>query len=216
MRRWVSSPAGRRMARFAPAAALAAAATQITYFVCVSVVHIWQGLGVCWLVRRGGDQLRHHPLGLGAPGQAALVQGDRAVRADLACGWRGAGGGEPFRLPGRSGARAARHRVWRFCAGGYLAANGITFIARFVVFNFVVFADRRTGVAALYPRVRRLLPELARFSIVGALVLLVSGAVTTLLQVRAGAGLLTSGVAAVVLGVAVSYAGNRYWTFRHR
>lgn len=118
----------------------------------------------------------------------------------------------------RAAAALGRHGIafGAFAQGVYLAANGITFIARFVVFNFVVFADRRTGVAALYPRVRRLLPELARFSFVGALALLVSGAVTTLLQVRAGAGLLTSGVAAVVLGVAVSYAGNRYWTFRHR
>jgi putative flippase GtrA len=39
VRRRLESPDGRRLLRFAPAAVLALAATQITYFICVSVVH---------------------------------------------------------------------------------------------------------------------------------------------------------------------------------
>ena len=39
LRRRLRSSDGRRLLRFAPAAVLALAATQITYFICVSVMH---------------------------------------------------------------------------------------------------------------------------------------------------------------------------------
>src|SRR5262245_66627303 len=38
IRRWAGSSGGRRLLRFAPAAALALGATQITYFICFSVL----------------------------------------------------------------------------------------------------------------------------------------------------------------------------------
>ena len=58
--------------------------------------------------------------------------------------------------------------------------------------------------------------ELARFAVVGVLTFLVTVAGSFLLHVHGGIGPLTSGLLAMVLGTAISYAANRYWTFRHR
>jgi putative flippase GtrA len=58
--------------------------------------------------------------------------------------------------------------------------------------------------------------ELAKFGVVGAFAFLVTGGGSFLLHVRAGAGPLTSTLIAGAVPVAVSYAGNRWWTFRHR
>lgn len=65
-------------------------------------------------------------------------------------------------------------------------------------------------------RFRRLSPELAVFSVVGASAILVTSTGTFLLHFQAGVGLLTSTMIATAMAVVVSYAGNRYWTFRHR
>lgn len=58
--------------------------------------------------------------------------------------------------------------------------------------------------------------ELAKFAVVGVLTFLVTVAGSFLLHVHGGIGPLTSGLLAMVLGTALSYAANRYWTFRHR
>lgn len=58
--------------------------------------------------------------------------------------------------------------------------------------------------------------ELAKFGVVGALTFLAARGASFLLHVRAGAGPLTSAVVALVVVSAVSYAGNRCWTSRHR
>lgn len=217
VRRRVFSPAGRRMARFAPAAALALAATQVTYFVCASVVHTsgrvsgfsgWlAGAVISYGVSRWAWERRGRPdlFRETAPFVViSLLVGAVLVEASH-FGYREAG---VLRLHGFA--------FSVFVQGVYLAANGVTFIARFFVFNFVVFADRRFSLVVLSGRLRRLLPEVARFSLVGALALLVSEALSAALNVQAGVGLPASGVAAAMVGVGVSYAGNRYWTFRHR
>ncbi len=58
--------------------------------------------------------------------------------------------------------------------------------------------------------------ELARFGVVGALTFLAGRGALFLLHVRAGAGPLASAVATIVVVSALSYAGNRCWTFRSR
>jgi putative flippase GtrA len=58
--------------------------------------------------------------------------------------------------------------------------------------------------------------ELVKFGIVGALTFLAAVGGSFLLHVRAGAGPVTSAVVANVVVSAVSYAGHRCWTFRHR
>jgi putative flippase GtrA len=71
-------------------------------------------------------------------------------------------------------------------------------------------------LAAWYASFRLLAYELGKFGIVGAAAFAVTDAGTNLLHFRAGLGPLISNVIATVLAMAVSYAGNRYWTFRYR
>jgi len=62
----------------------------------------------------------------------------------------------------------------------------------------------------------RLVFELASFSVVWVCAWLVSSVVISLLGVQAGVQPQALGVVGVVVAVAVSFAGNRYWTFRQR
>jgi putative flippase GtrA len=71
-------------------------------------------------------------------------------------------------------------------------------------------------VPALYARFRLLACELGKFGIVGALAFLVTDLGTNLLHFRAGLGPLNSNMIATIVAMGVSYAGNRYWTFRSR
>lgn len=76
---------------------------------------------------------------------------------------------------------------------------------------------RRVWPARLLPAgARAVLPELAKFGVVGAFAVLVSGAGVSLLSVQAGVRPMASAVAAALLATAASFAGNRYWPFRHR
>jgi putative flippase GtrA len=61
-----------------------------------------------------------------------------------------------------------------------------------------------------------LIGELAKFGIVGVLAVLVAAVGTNVLHFRAGVGPLTSNVIATAVATAISYVGNRYWTFRRR
>jgi putative flippase GtrA len=69
---------------------------------------------------------------------------------------------------------------------------------------------------ALYDRLRLLAYELGKFGVVGALAFVITDAGTNLLHFRAGMGPLNSNVIASVVAMAVSYLGNRYWTFSGR
>lgn len=75
----------------------------------------------------------------------------------------------------------------------------------------------QVGLAGLLPERRwQLIGELGKFGIVGVLAVLIAGVGTNVLHFQVGVGPLTSNVIATVVATAVSYAGNRYWTFRHR
>lgn len=67
----------------------------------------------------------------------------------------------------------------------------------------------------LYARLRLLAAELGKFGVVGALACTVTDAGTNLLHFQAGAGPLVSNLIASV-AMAISYLGNRYWTFGDR
>ena len=103
-----------------------------------------------------------------------------------------------------------------FTQGFYLAANGVTFLMRFVIFNFVVFADRTVGVTGLYARHRQLIHESARFGVVGLAGLVVTVGGANLLRYQAGMGRLSAVAIATVVATAVTFAGSRYWTYRRR
>lgn len=73
-----------------------------------------------------------------------------------------------------------------------------------------------TFIAELYHKLLSLMRELLKFGTVGAVGWLVQTGVSNLLWHGAGAGPLTGSVVATVVATMVTYAGNRYWTFRHR
>ena len=75
----------------------------------------------------------------------------------------------------------------------------------------------QVGLARLLPGgLWPLLGELARFGIVGGGAVVIADAGSNVLHFQAGVGPLISNVIATVVATAVSYAGNRYWTFRYR
>ena len=248
VRRRASSATGRRMLRFAPAAATALAASQVIYFLCGSVWHLtgrvtgaaaWlAGALVSYLVSRWAWERRGRPrlLAETVPFVAISVATGAVLIEASHLGYREAG--------------ALGLHGWAFhlvTQGFYLAANVVTFIGRFVIFNFVLFADRgaRPGPAgtALPPRglphrpwwpapgfadrsIGRAGPparlgqqrvqEAARFGAVGLLGLAVTGGGANLLRYEAGMGRLSSLAVATVLATGVTFAGSRYWTYRHR
>ena len=69
---------------------------------------------------------------------------------------------------------------------------------------------------SLYRRYRELTGEAIRFLIVGTVAFTVTIGGTNALHSGAGLGPLTSNVIANVAATLVAFAGNRYWTFRHR
>ena len=73
-----------------------------------------------------------------------------------------------------------------------------------------------TVVRGLYQRFQRLIHEVAKFGVVGAIAFVVTTVGTNLLHFQVGLGPNTSNVIATIVATFVSYAGNRYWTFRHR
>jgi putative flippase GtrA len=68
----------------------------------------------------------------------------------------------------------------------------------------------------LYERFQMLIHELAKFGIVGGIAFLVTEVGTNLLHFQVRLGPITSNVIATIVATCVSYAGNRFWTFRHR
>ncbi len=150
LRRTLGSPGGRRMARFAPAALLALATTQITYFICFSVLAMtgraagaagWlAGAAVSYGVsrwaweRKGKPRLLRETLPFVA---ISLVVGIVLTEASHF----------GYREAAALGLHGAAHDL--FVQGFYLAANCFTFLTRFVIFHFVLFADRDAKAARL-------------------------------------------------------------------
>jgi putative flippase GtrA len=143
VRRRLGSPGGRRLVRFAPAALLALAATQVTYFICFSVLAMTgRAAGAAgWLAgatvsygvsrwaweRKGKPRLMRETLPFVA---ISLVVGIVLTEASHF----------GYREAAALGLHGAAHDV--FVQGFYLAANCFTFLVRFVIFHFVLFADR--------------------------------------------------------------------------
>ena len=76
---------------------------------------------------------------------------------------------------------------------------------------------KQVGLARLiYGTSWQLVHELAKFGIVGGIAVLIADIGTNVLHFQAGVGPLVSNVIATAVATAVSYVGNRYWTFRHR
>jgi putative flippase GtrA len=67
-----------------------------------------------------------------------------------------------------------------------------------------------------YGRYRMLIHEAGRFGVVGGLGVVVTDGGANLLREPGGLGWLPASVIATIAGIAVTYAGSRYWTFRHR
>lgn len=150
LRRKFGSPAGRRLARFAPAAVLALAATQITYFVCFSELAMTgRSAGAAgWLAgvvvsyaasrwafgRKGRPRLLRETLPFVA---VSLVVGIVLTEAS--------------HFGYREAAALGLHGIGHiaFVQGFYLAANCFTFLVRFAIFHFVLFADRDRAAAQL-------------------------------------------------------------------
>jgi putative flippase GtrA len=71
-------------------------------------------------------------------------------------------------------------------------------------------------VRRLYLRFQQLIHEAAKFGVVGAIGFIVTDVGANLLHFSVGLGPLTSIVISTIVATCLSYAGNRYWTFRHR
>lgn len=143
LRRRLRSSAGRRLLRFAPAAVLALAASQVTYFICVSIVHttarisgfagwfagavVSYGISRWAWERRGRPQLLRETLpfiAVSLPAGVILTEASHyAYQAAHAAGLHGL----EFGLVAQ---------------GLYIAANAVTFVLRFVIFHYVIFARR--------------------------------------------------------------------------
>ena len=68
----------------------------------------------------------------------------------------------------------------------------------------------------LVERVRPLVSELAKFLVVGGFCFVLDVALAYLFRFKAGLGPTTSKTLSTVIATAVSYAGNRLWSFAHR
>jgi putative flippase GtrA len=71
-------------------------------------------------------------------------------------------------------------------------------------------------VRALYHRFAALLHELTKFGIIGGLAFVIDTATLNLFHLVVGFGPMTSKVLATTVSTTFAYAGNRFWTFRHR
>ncbi|TMR13509.1 GtrA family protein [Nonomuraea turkmeniaca] len=68
----------------------------------------------------------------------------------------------------------------------------------------------------LYDRFASLVHELAKFGSIGAIAFVLDTGVYNLFLLGLGWGPLTSKVLATTISATFAYAGNRFWTFRHR
>lgn len=68
----------------------------------------------------------------------------------------------------------------------------------------------------LYDRFSSLVHELAKFGSIGAIAFVIDFGLLNLCNVVVGLGPLTSKVVATTISTTFAYAGNRFWTFRHR
>ena len=68
----------------------------------------------------------------------------------------------------------------------------------------------------LWQEFRHLLHEVAKFGVVGIVGFAITEAGFNLLHFDAGLGLFTANAIATAVATVVTFAGNKWWTFRHR
>ena len=149
LRRRFRSEGGKRLLRFAPAAVLALAATQITFFVCTNILHTtgrisgaagWlAGAAVSYGVSRWAWERKGRP--------SLLKETLPFVGISLVVGFILT---ETSHLAYNIATDHNMHGLERavFLQGVYLAANCFTFLMRFVIFHYLLFADRSTAEAS--------------------------------------------------------------------
>jgi putative flippase GtrA len=148
LRRKLRTGGGRRLVRFAPAALAALIATQLTYFIC-QVAHVSAGIAgaagwvagafVSYVLSRWAWERKGRP---------------HLLKETLPFWAISMGVGVVLTLTSKFAHAEARHlglhRVEEviFAQGLYLAANCVTFVIRFLIFHYVLFADRESGASA--------------------------------------------------------------------
>jgi putative flippase GtrA len=147
LRRRLRSEGGRRLVRFAPAAVLALCATQITYLICqiagvtaglAGAAGWFAGVAVSYVVSRWAWERKGRP--------HLLKETLPFVGISLCVG-------VVLTLTSKLAHQEARvlglHRIEEvvFAQGLYLLANCVTFVIRFVIFHYVLFADRSARLA---------------------------------------------------------------------
>ena len=149
LRRRFRSEGGKRLLRFAPAAVLALAATQITFFVCANILHStgriagaagWlAGAAVSYGVSRWAWERKGRPhllketlpfVGISLTVGIILTETSHFA----------------YNVAAAHNMQGLERAV--FLQGVYLAANCFTFLMRFVIFHYLLFADRRTAEAS--------------------------------------------------------------------
>lgn len=145
LRRRLRSGGGRRLVRFAPAAFLALVATQLTYFIC-QIAHVSAGLAgaagwvagafVSYVLSRWAWERKGRPHLLKETLPFWLISFGVLIVLTLTSKFAHA-----------EARHLGLHRVEEvlFAQGLYLAANCVTFVIRFLIFHYVLFADRESG-----------------------------------------------------------------------
>jgi putative flippase GtrA len=154
---------GRRFTRFAFGSAMALAASEITLVTCLGLVKLWPTVSaaVAWFAgaatsyvlsrwaweRRGRPHLLKEtlPFWLIAAGTIAVLSAATSLAHHLA-----------LSIGLRPVPRLA------FVAAAYLAANVVTFLSRFAIFHYVLFADRGAKDPEREPAASSCLPAPAR------------------------------------------------------
>jgi putative flippase GtrA len=71
-------------------------------------------------------------------------------------------------------------------------------------------------IASLYARIRHLVPELAKFGVVGGIGAVIDLGGAAVLHSTYHQGPLKAKAISIAAATVVTYVGNRFWTFRHR
>jgi len=147
LRRRLRTGGGRRLIRFAPAAVLALCATQLTYLIC-DLAHVTAGFAgaIGWLAGAAVSYV--------ASRWAWERKGRPQLLRETLPFWAiSLGVGVVLTLTSKFAHAEARslglHR-WQevlFAQGLYLAANCVTFVIRFLIFHYFLFADRGAEAA---------------------------------------------------------------------
>ncbi len=147
LRRRLRTQGGRRLVRFAPAAVLALCATQLTYLIC-QLAHVTAGIAgavgwlagaaVSYVVSRWAWERKGRPHLLKETLPFWLISLCVGV---VLTGTSKLAHAEAHAL----GLHGLKEVV--FAQGLYLAANCVTFVIRFLIFHYVLFADRESGAA---------------------------------------------------------------------